>query len=85
MLSLNISWYSPNGDNNIEVLDYRIKVLDGITKESIKQYASIPTTSLIIKNLKKNSSYVVEIQGRNEVGYGKTAKVSGTTLPQGNH
>lgn len=83
VLSLNISWYSPNEDNNIEVLDYRIKVLDGITKKSIKQYASIPTTSLIIKNLKKNSSYVVEIQGRNEVGYGKTAKISGTTLPQG--
>ena len=85
MLSLNISWYSPNEDNNIEVLDYRIKVLDGITKKSIKQYESIPTTSLIIKNLKKNSSYVVEIRGRNEVGYGKTAKISGTTLPQGNH
>ncbi|PFX25855.1 Tyrosine kinase receptor Cad96Ca [Stylophora pistillata] len=83
VLSLNISWYSPIKHNSIEVLDYRIQVLDGITQKPLKQYASIPTTSLVIKNLQKNSSYMVEIQGRNEVGYGERAKIIGATLPQG--
>ena len=85
VLSLNISWYSPIKHNSIEVLDYRIQVLDGITQKLIKQYASIPATSLVIKNLKKNSSYTIEIEGRNEVGYGEAAKFIGITLPQGIH
>ncbi|XP_022790268.1 uncharacterized protein LOC111329763 isoform X1 [Stylophora pistillata] len=83
VLSLNISWYSPIKHNSIEVFDYRIQVLDGITQKLIKQYASIPATSLVIKNLKKNSSYTIEIEGRNEVGYGEAAKFIGITLPQG--
>ena len=70
-------------DSKIEILDYRIKVLDGITHRQEKQYTRIRTTSLLIESLKRNKTYIVAIQARNEAGYGEFANISATTLLAG--
>lgn len=54
-----------------------LKVFDGPFAKQI--YTAITNTSLIVKNLSRNRTYVIEIQARNEVGYGEVAKISATT------
>ena len=83
ILSINITWCSLMEDSKIEILDYRIKVLDGITNRQEKQYTRRRTTSLLIENLKRNKTYIVAIQARNEAGYGEFANISATTLLAG--
>lgn len=82
VLSVNVTWRSSIKDK-IRVLDYRIKVIEGSTLKHVQDYTNIARTSLVINNLKKNSTYIVVIQGRNEVGYGESANISATTLPEG--
>lgn len=83
ILSLNITWSSSVEENIIRILDYRIKVLDAITLKRIRQYNGITSSSLVIENLKRNRTYIVIIEARNEVGYGKSANASATTLVTG--
>lgn len=83
VLSLNITWSSSVEENIIRILDYRIKVFDAITGKPIRQYDGITSSSLVIENLKRNRTYIVIIEARNEVGYGKSANVSATTLLAG--
>ena len=83
VLSLNITWNSSVKENIIRILDYRIKVMDGITRKRVRQYNEITTSSLVIENLKRNRTYIVMIQARNEVGYGKSANITATTLLAG--
>lgn len=81
--ALQITWKpSPKDINNIKILDYRIKVLNGTFV--IQEYDAITNTSLVIKNLADDRTYVVEIQARNDVGFGQTANISATTLLAGN-
>lgn len=76
--ALEINWNSSTQDlYNIKTLDYRLKVFDGPFAKQI--YTAITNTSLIVKNLSRNRSYVIEIQARNEVGYGEVANISATT------
>ena len=77
--ALELTWNSSVQDiNNIKILDYRIKVLDGaIVKQ---EFPAITGTSFTIEKLARNRTYVIEIQARNEVGYGETAKTTATTL-----
>ena len=81
VLSLNVTWSSSK--NIIRILDYRIKVFDAITLKRVRQYNRITSSSLSIENLKRNRTYIVFIQARNEVGYGKSANASATTLLEG--
>ena len=83
VLSLNITWNSSVKENIIRILDYRIKVMDGITRKRVRQYNEITTSSLVIENLKRNRTYIVMIQARIEVGYGKSANITATTLLAG--
>ena len=83
VLSLNITWSSSVEQNIIRILDYRIKVFDAITHKRVRQYNRITSSALVIENLKRNRTYIVVIQARNEVGYGKCTNVSATTLPAG--
>ncbi|KAL9965831.1 hypothetical protein ACROYT_G029682 [Oculina patagonica] len=83
ILSLNISWNSSVEENNIRILDYRIKVMDGTSLKQVREYRKITRTSLVIKNLKRNRTYIVVIQARNEVGYGGSANISARTLLAG--
>ena len=84
MFSLEISWNSSDQDaNNIKLLDYRITLIDGTTLKQVFTYTAITRTSLVIENLARNRTYIAEIQARNEVGYGKTANVTATTLLAG--
>jgi len=83
VLSLNITWSSSLEENIIRILDYRIKVFDAITLKRIRKYNGITSSSLVIENLKRNRTYIVKIEARNEVGYGKSANVSATTLLAG--
>lgn len=79
VLALELTWNSSVQDvNNIKILDYRIKVLDGaIVKQ---EFPVITRTPLTIEKLARNRTYFIEIQARNEVGYGETAKTSAATL-----
>lgn len=83
VLSLNITWSSSVEENIIRILDYRIKVFDAIKLKRIRQYNGITSSSLVIENLKRNRTYIVIIEARNEVGYGKSTNVSATTLLAG--
>ena len=83
VLSSNVTWSSSVEANIIRILDYRIKVFDAITLKRVRQYNRITSASLSIGNLKRNRTYIVFIQARNEVGYGKSANISATTLLDG--
>ena len=83
VLALNITWHSSIEDSKIEILDYRIKVIDSITHRQENEYTGIRSTSLLIKNLGRNRTYIVFIQARNEAGYGQFANTSATTLLPG--
>ena len=83
VLSLNVTWRSSVEENVIRILDYRIKVFDDNTLERLWQRERITSSPLVIANLKRNRTYIVIIQARNEVGYGKSANVSATTLLAG--
>ncbi|CAH3154297.1 unnamed protein product, partial [Pocillopora meandrina] len=80
VLALNITWHSSIEDSKIEILDYRIKVIDSITHRQENEYTGIRSTSLLIKNLGRNRTYIVFIEARNEAGYGQFANTSATTL-----
>ena len=58
-------------------------LIDGTTLKQVFTYTAITRTSLVIENLARNRTYIAEIQARNEVGYGKTANVTATTLLAG--
>ena len=77
--ALELTWKSSVQDvNNIKILDYRIKVSDGaILKE---EFSAITRKSFTIEKLARNKTYVIEIQARNEVGYGETTNISAVTL-----
>ena len=76
--ALTVRWNSSTQDlYNIKILDYILKVFDGPFAKQI--YTAIANTSLIVKNLSRNRTYVIEIQARNEVGYGEVANISATT------
>ena len=83
VLSLNVTWSSSVEASIIRILDYRIKVFDAISLKRVRQKNWITSSSLSIGNLKRNRTYIVIIQARNEVGYGKSANISATTLPEG--
>nr|XP_058971305.1 neural cell adhesion molecule 1-B-like isoform X2 [Pocillopora verrucosa] len=83
VLALNITWHSSIEDSKIEILDYRIKVIDSITHRQENEYTGIRNTSLLIENLRRNKTYIVFIQARNEAGYGQFANTSATTLLPG--
>ena len=83
MLSLNVTWFSSFQDNGIRILDYVIKVVDYVTLRLVQEYKRVAKTSLVINKLKKNRTYFVAIKARNEVGYGRSSKVSATTLLTG--
>ena len=84
VFSLTLSWNSSYQDiNNIRILDYRIKVLDGSTLKRVFIYTAITRTSIEIEKLARNRTYIVEIKARNEVGYGETANITATTLLEG--
>ncbi|XP_068685321.1 uncharacterized protein [Montipora foliosa] len=80
--ALEINWNSSAQDiNNIKILDYRLQILEG---PFIRQsYIALTNTSLIVKNLSRNRTYVIKIQARNEIGYGQTANISATTALTG--
>lgn len=83
VLSLKLAWNSSVEENNVRVLDYKIKVIDGTTLEQLQEYTRITRTSLVVENLKRNWTYVVVIQARNEIGYGESVNISATTLLSG--
>ena len=82
MLALYITWNASLQDiNNPKILSYRIKVSSGTSV--IRQLATITETSLEIKNLARNRTYVIEIKARNVVGFGQSAEIRATTLSAG--
>ena len=82
VLALQLTWNaSPQDVNNIKILDYRVKVIDGANIK--EEYTGLTTTSLLIENLARNGTYVIEIQARNEVGYGEIANISAATVSAG--
>ncbi|XP_022796343.1 protein sidekick-1-like isoform X3 [Stylophora pistillata] len=83
VLALNITWHSSIEDSKIEILDYTIKVIDGITHRQENQYTGIRSASLLIENLRRNRTYIVLIKARNEAGYGPFANISVVTLLPG--
>ncbi|KAM7442955.1 hypothetical protein ABFA07_008214 [Porites harrisoni] len=82
--SLEINWNSSVQDiNNIQILDYKIKVIDGTTHKEVAHHTAVTRSRLLVKHLVRNRTYTVEVQARNEVGYGATANISAKTLLAG--
>ena len=79
---LKITWNSSIQNlGNIEILDYRIKVWDGSLL--VQEHDAITDTSLVIKDLSRNKTYVIGIQARNEAGYGRMANITSKTILEG--
>ena len=82
--SLEINWNSSVQDiNNIQILDYKIKVIDSTTHKEVAHHTAVTRSRLLVKHLVRNRTYTVEVQARNEVGYGANANISANTLLAG--
>ncbi|XP_068734303.1 uncharacterized protein [Montipora capricornis] len=76
---VNISWISTNDNTGVAILDYRIILVDTITKNQ-RQFEGIKEPTLYVTGLHHNRTYKVYVQARNENEYGRFEGKNFTTL-----
>ncbi|XP_074633212.1 uncharacterized protein LOC141891999 isoform X2 [Acropora palmata] len=79
MLSISVSWAKPLNDGGKMVLDYKIVFLD-VNKKEQKLLKGITGNAYTLQDLRQNRNYTIIIYARNDVGYGKPANVTISTL-----
>ena len=82
MLSISVSWAKPLNDGGKMVLDYKIVLLD-VNKKEQKLLKGITGNAYTLQDLRQNRNYTIIIYARNDVGYGKPANVTISTLEAG--
>ena len=82
MLSISVSWIKPLDDGGKMVLDYKIVLLDD-NKRELKLFTRITANPYTLQNLRQNRNYTIIIYARNDIGYGKPANVTISTLEAG--
>ena len=82
LLAVNISWNSTNNNTGIEILDYKLVIIDTKTQRR-REIFGINVSNHYVTNLTHNTTYRVMVQARNEIGYGKSVSRNVTTLTAG--
>lgn len=82
LMSVHVSWNSTNNNTGVNILDYRVILIDTITQEQ-RNFSKIKGLSLYINNLKHNRTYLIKVQAKNEDGYGRFKIKAFTTLEAG--
>ena len=82
LLAVNISWNSTNNNTGIEILDYKLVIIDTKTQRRRKIFG-ITVSNHYVTSLTHNTTYLVMVQARNEIGYGKSVSRNVTTLKAG--
>ena len=82
LLAVNISWNSTNNNTGIEILDYKLVIIDTKTQRR-REIFGINVSNHYVTNLTHNTTYCVMVQARNEIGYGKSVSRNVTTLKAG--
>ena len=82
LLAVNISWNSTNNNTGIEILDYKLVIIDTKTQRR-REIFGITVSNHYVTSLTHNTTYLVMVQARNEIGYGKSVSRNVTTLKAG--
>ena len=82
LLAVNISWNSTNNNTGIEILDYKLVIIDTKTQRR-REIFGITVSNYYVTSLTHNTTYLVMVQARNEIGYGKSVSRNVTTLKAG--
>ena len=82
LLAVNISWNSTNNNTGIEILDFKLVIIDTKTQRR-REIFGITVSNHYVTNLTHNTTYLVMVQARNEIGYGKSVSRNVTTLKAG--
>ncbi|CAH3175068.1 unnamed protein product, partial [Porites lobata] len=82
LLAVNISWNSTNNNTGIEILDYKLVIIDTKTQRR-REIFGITVSNHYVTSLRHNTTYLVMVQARNEIGYGKSVSRNVTTLKAG--
>ena len=79
MLSISVHWNKSRNNGGSDILDHRIRLLDAENKEE-QVYQGIRKNYFSLRNLRRNRTYVIVLQSRNVIGYGKEKNVTVSTL-----
>lgn len=82
LFSITTTWNISLDEGGSPVLDYRIILLD-MNNHVLRNRSGNTETNCTIQNLKHNTTYIIYIQARNVVGYGKAVNRTVLTLAAG--
>ena len=82
MLSISVHWNKSRDNGGSDILDHRIRLLDAENKKE-QVYQGIRNNYFSVRNLTQNRTYVIVLQSRNVIGYGKEKNVTVSTLEGG--
>ena len=82
MLSISVHWNKSRDNGGSDILDHRIRLLDAENKKE-QVYQGIRNNYFSLRNLTQNRTYVIVLQSRNVIGYGKEKNVTVSTLEGG--
>ena len=79
MLSISVHWNKSRDNGGSDILDHRIRLLDAENKVQ-QVHQGIRNNYFSLRNLRRNRTYVIVLQSRNVIGYGKEKNVTVSTL-----
>ena len=81
MLSISVHWNKSRDNGGSDILDHRIRLFDAENKEQ-QVHQGIRNNYFSLRNLRRNRTYVIVLQSRNVIGYGKEKNVTVSTLEE---
>ena len=82
VLEFNVTWKKSIKNGGSVILDFMITLLHA-NGSMVRRQNAIKETSLHLKHLRQNRTYIVILQARNIVGYGESKNITVTTLEAG--
>ena len=82
VLEFNVTWKKSIKNGGSVILDFMITLLHA-NGSMLRRQNAIKETSLHLKHLRQNRTYIVILQARNIVGYGESKNITVTTLEAG--
>ena len=82
VLEFNVTWNKSIENGGSVILDFMITLLHA-NGSMVRRQNAIKETSLHLKHLRQNRTYIVILQARNIVGYGESKNITVTTLEAG--
>lgn len=81
-MEFNVTWKKSIKNGGSVILDFMITLLHE-NGSMVRRQNAIKETSLHLKHLRQNRTYIVILQARNIVGYGESKNITVTTLEAG--